>query len=117
MPHSPLAAGGKKTVYVEGLLGGLLLGVILTRLLGGPRSLVRDEREVSKVSGTPVLGWIGYTRNKPLLVGDTEGHAGEAFRALRVNVFALSPVTTSFNRHHHVIPAKVPRQPPSTLHW
>jgi len=88
-PHAPIAAGGKKTVYVEGLLGGLLLGTILARIFG-PRTLVRDEREVSKVTGTPVLGWIKYARRKPLLAGDTEGHAGEAFRALRVNVFALS---------------------------
>ena len=57
----------------------------------GPRALVRDERGISKVSDAPVLGRIEYARRKPLLLGDTEGHAGEAFRALRANVFALRP--------------------------
>ena len=37
-PRAPIAAGGKKTVYVEGLLGGLLLGIILARILTGPRT-------------------------------------------------------------------------------
>lgn len=91
LPRLPLAAGGKKTRYVEGLLGGLLLGIFLARLLEGPRALVRDERGISKVSDAPVLGRIEYARRRPLLLGDTEGHAGEAFRALRANVFALRP--------------------------
>ena len=91
LPRLPLAAGGKKTRYVEGLLAGLLLGIFLARLLEGPRALVRDERRVSKVSDAPVLGRIEYARRTPLLVGDTEGDAGEAFRALRANVFALRP--------------------------
>jgi capsular exopolysaccharide synthesis family protein len=89
VPRSALATGGKKTRYVEGLLGGLLLGIFLARLLEGPRTLVRDEREISRVIDIPVLGRIEYARNKPLLAGDTEGPAGEAYRALRANVFAL----------------------------
>ena len=89
LPRAALATGGKKTLYVEGLLGGLLFGIILVRLLEGPRTLVRDEREVSRVSDTPVLGWIDDARSRPLLIGDTENRVGEAFRALRANVFAL----------------------------
>jgi polysaccharide biosynthesis transport protein len=36
VPGAALPTGGKKTLYVEGLLGGLLLGTVLVRFFGRP---------------------------------------------------------------------------------
>jgi succinoglycan biosynthesis transport protein ExoP len=89
VPRSALATSGKKKLYVEGFVGGLILGICLALLREVTDTRVRTEEDLLRVSGTPVLGRVDYSRDKPLLVGDTEGRAGESFRALRANVFAL----------------------------
>lgn len=89
VPHSALATSGKKKLYLEGLIGGLVLGICLALLREVTDTRVRNDEDLLRVSGTPVLGRVDYSRSKPLLVGDTEGRAGESFRALRANVFAL----------------------------
>jgi tyrosine-protein kinase len=49
---------------------------------------VRNEEELQLVTGAPLVGWVTAAR-RPLLLGDSEGRSGEAFRALRANVFAI----------------------------
>ena len=72
----------------KGLLGGLILGVILVLGRELIDTRVRDEEELQLVTGAPVVGRVTAAR-RPLLLGDSEGRSGEAFRALRANVFAI----------------------------
>ncbi len=88
VPRAPLATTGKKQSYAEGLLGGLVIGVLLVLAIEMLDTRVRNEEELREVTAAPLLGRVTATR-RPLLLGDTEGRAGEAFRALRANVFAI----------------------------
>ncbi len=88
VPRAPLATTGKKQSYAEGLVGGLVIGVLLVLALEMLDTRVRNEDELRQVTAAPLVGRITATR-RPLLLGDTEGRAGEAFRALRANVFAI----------------------------
>ncbi|HZV24807.1 MAG TPA: polysaccharide biosynthesis tyrosine autokinase [Acidothermaceae bacterium] len=88
VPRDRVAASGKKTKYAEGLLGGLIIGVLLVLGREVLDTRVRNEEELHLVTGAPVVGRVTATR-RPLLLGDSEGRSGEAFRALRANVFAI----------------------------
>jgi capsular exopolysaccharide synthesis family protein len=88
VPRNQVAATGKKTKYAEGLLGGLILGVLLVLGRELLDTRVRNEEELQLVTAAPVVGRITASR-RPLLLGDSEGRSGEAFRALRANVFAI----------------------------
>ena len=88
VPRAPLATTGKKQSYAEGLVGGLVIGVLLVLALEMLDTRVRNEDELREVTAAPLVGRITATR-RPLLLGDTEGRVGEAFRALRANVFAI----------------------------
>ena len=88
VPRDKLAKGGKKQRYAEGLLAGLIIGALLVLGRELLDTRVRSEDELRQVTAVPMLGRITATR-RPLLLGDTEGRVGEAFRALRANVFAI----------------------------
>jgi capsular exopolysaccharide synthesis family protein len=88
VPRAPLATGGKKKRYAEGLAGGLIVGLLIVLGLEVLDTRVRSEDELRQVTAVPMLGRVTAAR-RPLLLGDTEGRAGEAFRALRANVFAV----------------------------
>ena len=88
VPRAPLATTGKKQSYAEGLVGGLVIGALLVLALEMLDTRVRNEDELRQVTAAPLVGRITATR-RPLLLGDTEGRVGEAFRALRANVFAI----------------------------
>ena len=88
VPHEAIAASGKKKKYIEGLVGGVILGALLVLALEILDSRIRNDEELRQVTAAPLLGRVTATR-RPLLLGDTEGRAGEAFRALRANVFAI----------------------------
>ena len=88
MPREKVAASGKKTKYAEGLLGGLIIGVLLVLGRELLDTRVRNEEELQLVTGAPLVGRVTAAR-RPLLLGDSEGRSGEAFRALRANVFAI----------------------------
>ncbi len=88
VPRERLAGTGKKQTYLEGLVGGLVIGVLLVLGRELLDTRVRDEEELRRVTAAPLVGRVTATR-RPLLLGDSEGHSGEAFRALRANVFAL----------------------------
>jgi succinoglycan biosynthesis transport protein ExoP len=88
VPRQALATTGKKQRYAEGLLGGLVIGVLVVLLIEMLDTRVRNEVELRQVTAAPVMGRVTAARH-PLLLGDTEGRAGEAFRALRANVFAV----------------------------
>jgi polysaccharide biosynthesis transport protein len=88
VPRSPLAKTGKKTTYLEGLLGGLVIGVLLVLGRELLDTRVRNEEELRRVTAAPLVGRVTAAR-RPLLLGDSEGRSGEAFRALRANVFAI----------------------------
>ena len=86
VPRSAIAGpGSRKKVLLEGLLGGLLLGVFLVLLREATDPRVRDEHELRRVTGAPTFGRIAAAR-RPLLLTDAEGRAAEAVRALRANV-------------------------------
>jgi polysaccharide biosynthesis transport protein len=87
VPRQALKTGGKKTRYAEGLLGGLVVGVVVVLLIEMLDTRVRNDEELRQVTAAPLIGRVTAT-GRPLLLGDTEGRAGEAFRALRANVFA-----------------------------
>ena len=88
VPRSAIAAGSRKKVLVEGLVGGLVLGALLVLLREATDPRVRNERELRRVTGAPLLGRVAAGR-RPLLLTDAEGRAAEAVRALRANVFAI----------------------------
>jgi polysaccharide biosynthesis transport protein len=88
VPREALATGGKKQGYAEGLLGGFVVGVLLVLVVEMLDTRVRNDEEVQQVTAAPLIGRVTAAR-RPLLLGDTEGRAGEAFRALRANVFAI----------------------------
>jgi polysaccharide biosynthesis transport protein len=88
VPRARLAATGKKTRYAEGLLGGLIIGLLLVLGRELLDTRIRDEDELRLVTAAPLLGRLTAAR-RPLLLGDSEGRSGEAFRALRANVFAI----------------------------
>jgi succinoglycan biosynthesis transport protein ExoP len=87
VPREAIATGGKKQRYAEGLLGGLVIGAVLVLLIELLETRVRNDEELRQVTAAALIGRVTAT-GRPLLLGDTEGHAGEAFRALRANVFA-----------------------------
>jgi tyrosine-protein kinase len=89
VPRETIATSGKKTRYAEGLIAGLVVGVLLVLAREILDTRVRSEEELRQVTAAPALARVTATR-RPLLLGDTEGRAGEAFRALRANVFAVS---------------------------
>jgi succinoglycan biosynthesis transport protein ExoP len=88
VPREQVATSGKKTKYAEGLLGGLIIGVLLVLGRELLDTRVRNEEELQLVTGAPLVGRVTAAR-RPLLLGDSEGRSGEAFRALRANVFAI----------------------------
>ena len=88
VPHQALATTGKKRRYAEGLVGGLVLGVLAVLVLEMLDTRIRGEEELRQVTAAPLVGRV-TAAHRPLLLGDTEGAAGEAFRALRANVFAI----------------------------
>jgi capsular exopolysaccharide synthesis family protein len=88
VPRERVASSGKKTKYAEGLLGGLIIGAILVLGRELLDTRVRNEEELHLVTAAPVVGRVIAAR-RPLLLGDSEGRSGEAFRALRANVFAI----------------------------
>jgi polysaccharide biosynthesis transport protein len=91
VPREQLAATGKKQGYLEGLLGGLVLGVLLVLGRELLDTRVRNEEELRQVTSAALVGRVTAT-SRPLLLGDSEGYLGEAFRALRANVFATGRV-------------------------
>ncbi len=88
VPRERVASSGKKTKYAEGLLGGLIIGALLVLGRELIDTRVRNEEELQMVTGAPLVGRITAAR-RPLLLGDSEGRSGEAFRALRANLFAI----------------------------
>jgi succinoglycan biosynthesis transport protein ExoP len=88
VPRARLAATGKKTRYAEGLVGGLVIGVLLVLARELLDTRIRNEEELLLVTAAPLVGRVTAAR-RPLLLGDSEGRSGEAFRALRANVFAI----------------------------
>jgi capsular exopolysaccharide synthesis family protein len=88
VPRQAIATGGKKTRYAEGLVGGVVLGALLVLALEMLDSRIRNDEELRRVTAAPLIGRVTAAR-RPLLLGDTEGRSGEAFRALRANVFAI----------------------------
>jgi succinoglycan biosynthesis transport protein ExoP len=87
VPRQAQATGGKKQRYVEGFVGGIVLGVLVVLLIEMIDTRVRTDEELRRVTAVPLIGRVNTTR-RPLLLGNTEGRAGEAFRALRANMFA-----------------------------
>ncbi len=88
MPREKVAASGKKTKY-----GRRLARRPDHRRAPGARARVArhpgaHEEELQLVTGAPLVGRVTAAR-RPLLLGDSEGRSGEAFRALRANVFAI----------------------------
>jgi succinoglycan biosynthesis transport protein ExoP len=88
VPREPLATSGKKKRYAEGFLGGLIVGALLVLGREMLDTRVRNDEELREVTAVPMLARVTAGR-RPLLLGDTEGRTGEAFRALRANLFAI----------------------------
>jgi succinoglycan biosynthesis transport protein ExoP len=92
IPDSAVSPNTKLNLALGGL-AGLAIGLVLAILRETLDNRVRNERDVSSVSGAPIIGGIAFdpkAKQRPLIVhADPRSPRAESFRTLRTNLSFL----------------------------
>ncbi|WP_062296243.1 polysaccharide biosynthesis tyrosine autokinase [Demequina maris] len=98
-----------------GLLVGLAIGVAVALLRATLDTRIRNERDIERVTDTPVLGGIVFdpkAKQRPLIVHeDARSPRAESFRTLRTNLQFLD---TERSARSFVITSSIPSEGKST---
>jgi tyrosine-protein kinase Etk/Wzc len=95
-PFSP----NRRNIYLSGLMLGLLLPVAVIYLKAFRNTRIRERKDITTQTATPILGEIGHNKSTEALIvtNDARSVIAEQFRAIRTNLkFFLT------GKKHHVI--------------